>query len=295
MELCKLRANTEFIHRVRVRIRRAALGVIVCLAAASAHAQKPTINGGASTSKVMASRVADQKAVDSFFMEVVAANTSAGNAVDAAPTGDNAAWYLPNEWCVARLGYPKGKQLEGCTVFEVSGRTAAIVHTVLYCEAEHCEADFYLMSGTGGPRRLVGDVYGPWVLSPDRKSLFLGHTGMGVDDRGSFTGTYEAFLTRIDVATLKKSHVTACASPVLSPRKRWVVCRDAQGHVHRMPANGGKLEPVYRLNLGKDTINIDAHLGVSLHPVRFPDAAHMIIETLTREQAMKTKTINWKE
>jgi hypothetical protein len=255
----------------------------------------PTINGGKSASKVMASRVDDQKAVGAFFMSIISAKSTAQKGAGAVLTTSDDQWHLPNEWCIKRLGYPKGKPLEDCSVYSVSGHTAAIIHATLYCEAEHCENEFYFMSGLAGPRRLAGDVYGPWVFSPDRNSLFFGHTGMGVDDTGQFSGTYEAFLTRIDVATLKRSAANGCASPVLSPGKQWIVCRDADGHVYKMPANGGALKAVHRLDLGKGTINIDAHLGVSLHPVRFPDARRMTIKTLTRAHEMKTKTIEWIE
>jgi hypothetical protein len=291
-----MQVNTILKHRKRLRNWLAVVGTLICLGVSSAGAQRAQVKAVNSTPKPVSSGVADQKAVNSFFRAVVAAKIAAKNKGDSKPTVKDEAWYLPDEWCVAKLGYPKGKSLEGCMVYAVSGHTAAIIHAELYCEPEHCEADFYLMSGTAGPRRLVGDVYGPWVLSPDRKSLFLGHTGMGVDDNGSLTGTYEALLTRIDVATLKKSYANGCASPVLSPGKKWIVCRDADGHVHRMPPNGGKLELVHRVDLGKETINIDAHIGVSLNPVSFLDRGRMQIQTLTREnQELKTKVIIWKE
>ncbi len=290
-----MRSNTVLKHRQCVRNRRAAFGVLFCLAVSFAHAQEPMTNGGTSASEVMAFRVADQKAVDAFFMSIIPAKSTAQKGAGAVLTNSDDHWELSNEWCVQRLGYPKGKKLEGCSVHSLGGRAAAIIQAVLYCENEHCENEFYFMSGIAGPRRLAGDVYGPWVLSPDRKSLFFGDTGMGVDDKGQVTGSYEAFLMRIDVSTLKRSPANACASPVLSPGKQWIVCRDAEGHVYKMPANGGALLPVYRVELGKDTINIDAHLGVSLHPVRFPDTRSMTIETLTRSDKMKTKTVEWKE
>ena len=164
------------------------------------------------------------------------------------------------------------------------------------CEPEHCEVDYFLMTGTSGPKRLPFDVDGPWVFSPNRRYLYFGSTGMGFDDeKGTPTGKYEAFLARLDVTTMQSAPVASCASPVLSPSKKWVVCRDAAGHVYRMPVRGGALELIHRVNLGKNIIYIDAHIGVSLHPVVFLDAKRMQVKTPMRDAGFKTDVVKWRE
>ena len=291
-----MQVNTILKHVDHSRNWLAVVGTVICLGVSSAGAQKAQVKAVNSTPKPVSSGVADQKAVDAFFISIISAKSTARKGAGAMLTTSDDQWHLPNEWCIKKLGYPKGKPLEDCSVYAVSGHTAAMIHATLYCESEHCENEFYFMSGLAGPIRLAGDVYGPWVFSPDRKSLFMGGTGMGIDDEGQVTGTYEASLTHIDVSTLNRSYANPCASPVLSPGKKWIVCRDADGHVHRMPPNGGKLELVHRVDLGKETINIDAHIGVSLNPVSFLDRGRMQIQTLTRDnQELKTKVIIWKE
>jgi hypothetical protein len=124
------------------------------------------------------------------------------------------------------------------------------------------------------------------VVSPDHRFLYLGHTGM--DSSG-----YQAYLTRIDLKTLDRRMVADCAAPTLSPSKRWIVCRDASGHVHRYSIHDGSMERVHTINLGKERIYSDPHIGVNLPAVQFIDKNRIRIVTLTADGKEDFEEAKW--
>jgi hypothetical protein len=197
-------------------------------------------------------------------------------------------WRLPTTWCVARLGLPKDKPIEDCMVRELSGRRAAVVIVIKLCEHEHCEVDYWILSGRSGLRPSPIDLDFVPVVSPDSKYLFAGHTGMEPEVSG-----YIAYLTRVNLDTLETEHVANCAAPVLSPSERWVVCRDASGHVYRLPVQGEGFERIHTIDLGKDVIYSDAHMGVNLPPVQFINENRMRIVTLTHGETEDVEEAKW--
>jgi hypothetical protein len=245
-----------------------------------------------SKSKVATKKVAkldpDLAAVDDFLNAIAATLKSDPKASSSERYGfsSRGVWHLPSTWCVTHLGLPKDKPIEDCMVREVSGRRAAVVILIKDCEAEHCDVDYWILSGRSGLRPSPIPIEYVPVVSPDNKYMFNGDTGMGPDG-------YQADLTRITLETLKTEVVAACAAPVLSPSERWVVCRDASGHVHRLPIQGGRLERVHTIDLGEDVIYTDAHSGVNLPPVQFIKKDRMRIVTLTREDTEDVEEAKW--
>jgi hypothetical protein len=231
----------------------------------------------------------DQAVVDAFFKDVRATLKKGSKASSSKGYGfERGVWTLPTAWCVGRLALPKNKPLEDCMVREFSGRRAAVVTVVKDCEPEHCEVDHWIISGRSGLRPSPIALEHKPVVSPDNKYLFAGHTGVEPPAHG-----YRAYLVRVTLKTLETELVAACAAPTLSPSGRWLVCRDASGNVHRLPIGGGRLERVHTIDLGKDVIYSDPHIGVSLHPVQFIKKDRIRIFTLTAENKEDIEEAKW--
>jgi len=197
---------------------------------------------------------------------------------------------LPKSWCRKTLKLSKDFAFEECMVRDVSNKRAAIVIVVKGCEPEHCEVDYWIVSDKNGPRPSPVWFEDAPVVTHDRRYMFTGHTGMESHKSG-----YIAYLTRITLATLKTEAIASCAAPTLSPSGRWVVCRDADGHVHRLPVQGGDLERVHTIDLGKDRIYSDAHMGVNLAPVTFIKKNRIRITTLTADDKEDIEEFTWIE
>jgi len=219
----------------------------------------------------------DRVAVADFFKTVRATAEAQNKRTPDAGYGVGAGvFYLPETWCVQRLGLPKDMVVERCEVLDVADRRVAVLIVVSNCEPEHCDADYWILSDRRGLRRSPTALDFELVASPDYQFLYVGH--IGVDTNG-----YTAHLTRIELKTLKQRMVADCAAPVLSPSKRSIACRDASGHVHKFSLPDGPLERMHTIDLGKERIYSDAHGGVNLPAVQFIANNRIRIVTLTSE------------
>lgn len=197
----------------------------------------------------------------------------------------NTTWDLPTDWCIEKLDV-EAETTERCSVREVSGRRAAVVVFVKNCEPEHCDVDWGLISGQSGLRPSPMPLDFELVISPDNKSMFSGSTGLSQEG-------YTTTLARFNLTTFKLEALWDCAAPVLSPSQRWLVCRDASGDVYRLPINGGRLERVHKIKLGKAQIYADPHNGVNLPAVQFIKENRIRILTLTRSDKKIVEEAKW--
>ena len=205
----------------------------------------------------------DHAVMKQFFREVQAATEGQKIATPDQGYGfERSTWYAPESWCIKALKLQKNKTLERCLIRQLGGQRVAVVTTVSDCEPEHCETTYWVLSGRSGLRKSPIPLDHNLVLSPDQRVLYVGHTNPS--PKG-----YEASLNRIDLKTLAHTLVAPCAMPVLSPSGRWIVCRDAQGNVHRFGTEGEPMEQIHTLRLGKLRISTSPHIGVDLRPVVF--------------------------
>ncbi|MEE2779903.1 MAG: hypothetical protein VYE15_05245 [Myxococcota bacterium] len=217
----------------------------------------------------------DRAAVADFLKTVrAAAEAQAKRTPDAGYGVSRDAFYLPEAWCVQRLGLPKDRVMERCKVLDVADGRVAVLIVVSNCEAEHCDADYWIFSDRRGLRRSPMNLDYELVVSPDHRFLYVSEVGTG--PKGLF-----AHLTRIELKTLKQRMVADCATPALSPSERSIACRDVSGNVHRFSLPDGPLQPVHTLNLGKKRVYFDAHGGHGLSAVQFIDQTRMRIVTVT--------------
>ncbi|MCJ8311944.1 MAG: hypothetical protein HRU38_07125 [Saccharospirillaceae bacterium] len=207
-------------------------------------------------------------------------------------TSEHQIWYLPNQWCKTLIDQPKDGPIEDCIVKSISNQKVAVVIVVTACEPEHCDVQYWILSGSLGLRKVPFELEGELVVTPDNQSILMGYTGFDAD--GFF-----ASLLRINLKDFESEYVAACAAPVLSPSKFWIVCRDETGDVYRLSVSGGELELIHRVNLGDDFIYSDAHLAVPLQAVEFiitDNKQYLIrIVTQTRDYQEVIEEIKWVE
>jgi hypothetical protein len=181
----------------------------------------------------------------------------------------------PREWCMARL--QQTTDIEACEVTAIGDGRAVVITMTLLCEDEHCEFQNWIINGRAAPI-MFDDVVGTLpVLLPGGMGLLLG--------RAELTGPneYTASLKRVSLHPGGGSIEAACAAPAISPSEKWIVCRDVDGDVHRMPIGGGPLTPVFDT---RHSPHRDPHIGVALQPVEFiaPDR----IRITTQEEVEET-------
>ena len=205
----------------------------------------------------------DRAAVAEFFNEVrEATERQAKRTPDSGYGFERGTYYLPEKWCADRLEVPKETVIDRCLVHELAKRRVAVLIMVSDCEAEHCDAGYWIFSDRKGLRRSPTALDYELVVSPDRRFLYVGSIDMGRDG-------YTTHLTRMEFKTLETRYVADCASPALSPSKRWIVCRDAVGDVHRFPVPQGPLERVHTVDLGEERIYTDGHGSLGVSAVQF--------------------------
>jgi hypothetical protein len=138
---------------------------------------------------------------------------------------------------------PALTQVSRCWLGRSAGGRAALVWVERGCAGERCN------------RPLTEDDDRVWILTPAHPPRAL-PSGLGWDGATIRPSLVEAIvddgrghLVRVD---LRRGDLAAgerfagCSEPVQSPGGRWIVCRNRQADVLRVPIAGGRLERVYR-------------------------------------------------
>ena len=117
--------------------------------------------------------------------------------------------------------------------------------------------------------------------------------------------TMNMHTNRINRTTNEISAFAKCFSPVLSPGGRWILCRDRNANVLRVPIEGGKPEVVIDSGLEAADIYWVSHAYIYPGPIRFEDKKMFYTILLSdainaeleakREQIEREKTHLWSE
>ncbi len=236
----------------------------------------------------------DLKALGAFFREIEKAYASSRKPGEKTRPSEQGVWWMPEPWCVKKLGYPKKSTLERCIVREIGARRAAAIIAVRSCESEHCDTDYFIHSGRLGVRKIDMELGDDLIVSSDSRGFFIGHMDYVVSDDNSAATGYQTRLSHVEFKTLKRRHVANCTVPVLSPSGRWVVCRDRDGNVHRMSRDGKHSRRIHIVDLAGERISGDAHIGLHITPVKFLADGRLRVETLTTGET-DVEVIKWQE
>lgn len=123
----------------------------------------------------------------------------------------------------------------------------ALLWLVLQCEGDSCSTETWLVL-PGGPRKLkVGG--GTVVVLPDLSAVIADAATFNPYDLtaervSGANSEWIARIERVDVATGTSKAFAPCVSPVLSPSRKYIVCRSRKGAVLRVPVSGGPPEVV---------------------------------------------------
>ena len=235
---------------------------------------------------------ADLKAMATFFTDIE--KTYAASRAPGEKKTSIGVWWMPETWCVKRLGYPKNQVMESCVVQEIGERRAAAIFAVKYCEPEHCESDYFIISGTSDVRKTNREFVGALIVSSDLTGFFVGSLGYIVPDDSPIPTGYTADLMHVNFETLESRWVANCMVPVLSPSGRWIVCRDEKGDVHRLNRAAKNMQRIHTIDLKGERIEGDAHVELNIPPVEFLADGRVRIETPTTGDT-DVEFMKWRE
>ena len=190
--------------------------------------------------------------------------------------------------CREATGYTGGAFLE-CSAEVVGRGTVAVVRIVTACGPDGCETAGWVIAEHGRTARVPGDAAGAIEALPGLEVVVKDQAQK--DARGE----WGVGLVRVDPRAMRTTPFAACMSPVLSPGRRWFVCRDRRGAVLRVPSRGGPLEEI-AAPLPREHVDFCPEAKVYPEPVVFAGERTVTYERRDdRAQAVETVQIPWQE
>lgn len=176
---------------------------------------------------------------------------------------------------------------EGCKVQVLAGGKGIVTIRTIVCEGDGCQNEALAHVGS----RIIAlpkPFYGKVVATPDLGALFYDDTVNGD----------KILLYRADVASGQTTEHKGCISPTLSPGGKWVICRDVEANVHKMPVAGGPLTLVER-SKHKGDVLVRWQFGDFPRPVRFKDDRTLVydvqVDAGEGEPKRETFEVAWTE
>lgn len=192
-------------------------------------------------------------------------------------------------WCLALVGRSLADESErGCLVRASADGRVALVITQDGCGGDRCFVSAWAVREAGSRLRLVGDD--PWALTPSGDAIFSTFPLIPV---GSAAYSVPLRTMRIDVATGAIEPFAACFSPAVSPGGKWVLCRNEDGDVLRVPIAGGRAEMAWDSGVGRN--DIIWHAAIFPGPPVF--RGDRVVVTVVQEGAERgvTHELAWDE
>ena len=176
---------------------------------------------------------------------------------------------------------------EGCTVQVLAGGAGLVTIRTIECEGDGCQNEAQVRVGDK-VFDLPKPFYGKVVATPDMSAAFYDDTVTGD----------KILIYRLELATGKTTEHKGCISPALSPGGKWVLCRDLEANVHKMPVAGGALALVEK-SKHKGDVLVRWNFGDFPKPVRFKDDKTLVydvqINTDDGEPKRETFEAAWSE
>jgi hypothetical protein len=207
---------------------------------------------------------------------------------------------LSREECQALTGW--AQPLEECSLTPVAGGKAALLQLTTECGGDSCDVQVFVYrpgrpvlrlpdSSKGGS--LTG---GHLVMTPSLEHVITDWVGLGPKDMGD----WHVELYRIDLRTGKASPwVKGCFSPALSPRGRWILCRNRRGDVLKVPLTGGTPTLVHRSGLSAEQVPWTPYAYLYPDAVTVPSPGRLRITTSVvggeDGEELRTQELPWKE
>lgn len=181
-------------------------------------------------------------------------------------------------WCREQARLPEQMSLERCVLEPLGGGAVLLLTLVTECGGDSCATEGYVASARlDGFVRVPHDVGGGAEASPSGDALFLTKAtdvagppppeGVVVSD--PWGGSEPLMLARVELSSMKSEPFAPCFSPALSPKGRWLVCRDRAANVLRVPLDGGTPNVVVRSGLEASEVDFVSYAYIWPSRVEF--------------------------
>ena len=211
------------------------------------------------------------------------------------------------EFCRRITGYEQS--FESCRLYPAALGTAGVLAIVESCGAHLCDVKYWVFARddlTWVSEKTYGGL--DLEVSPDHELLLIGRL-MPTDDLpdgqlppmgpSGPMWTYELTTEFVDLESRNRVLDVPCGSMVISPERRYYVCRDVAGHVLRMPIDlekGDKPKRVVTAELPEgDTIKLGGSFNDYPGPVRFPTNTTLEYDLFLNSGDTLTRTVPWSE
>jgi hypothetical protein len=222
-----------------------------------------------------AQSAADLEAVEAFLAE-------------AAKRGDHDkewhAWRMPSKWCKQKVEF-KGS-VDDCYVRVTALGRAAVLFVKSECQ-EMCDVYTWFMTGADGFQKVRPLDFGNMVILPDLRTGVSGNYTFDED------GDYTVWLNYLDLSTQKVKQGQECTEPGISPGGKWIVCRDIDGNVVRIPVGGGDPEVFHKTTAS--SVHTNRETGVGVFEVEFVSPTEMKVKTYTGDEEEVVEKVPWQE
>jgi hypothetical protein len=206
---------------------------------------------------------------------------------------------LSQEECAELVGWKE--VVESCTLEPAAAGKAALVQLVTGCGGDSCGVQVFVYR-PGKPVLQLPDAIkggsltgGTLVLTPSLQHVITDWVGQGREQ-----GEWSVELYRVELRTGKASPwVKGCFSPTLSPRGRWVLCRNRRGDVLKVPVAGGTPALVHRSGLSPEDVYWVPYSYVYPAAVTFSSPERLQVTTVVQGgpdgQEERTRELPWRE
>ncbi len=186
------------------------------------------------------------------------------------------------------------KRPDSCTMAASVDAAAVILRVGEDCE--RCVPGVFIKLNKAPAKRLkVADRFDAYMtIAPGAAYGVIGSHFTAGPDSGPQTQLY-----RVDLDNDKTTKLANCAAPVLSPARKWWVCRDSAGDIYKLPVNGpAKLTLVLKVKTPKDGgggAHLNRHGNSGLLAVKFVSGKMVIETTWENDQSVTKQTASWSE
>jgi hypothetical protein len=150
-------------------------------------------------------------------------------------------------WCRDQVNFREPAPLESCQLDSLGNGAVLLLTLVTECGGDSCSTEGYVLNASLHTfTRVTHNIGAGAEASPLGDALFVTSITNAAlpgapeeERRDAFGGQAPLILERISLPSMRSEPFAPCFSPKLSPKGRWLVCRDLAANVLKVPLTGG--------------------------------------------------------
>lgn len=195
--------------------------------------------------------------------------------------------------CAALLGVAATEAPHGCDARLLGNGSTLFIYAEVECGGDSCSGNTWVWNArTCGPLSLR-DSLGTFEAAPDG-SFLLVDDGVESSEPTPTGYTVDYRLLRVNLPSLSREAFAPCMSAALSPGGGWILCRNRQADVLKVPLSGG--EPEMVVQVGSKSARWVPYALIYPSAVEFSSPTRMVY-TVAEEgaDAVQKVTVEWEE